>query len=91
MCWPYRRRKEEKLLALEEEISERTKQFLEKVHLNDDCALCLSQILAIEAIVCARCRKCMHKQCLKEWESTCSKQEIRFTCPLCRTSLASLK
>ena len=90
MCWPYRQRKEKRYLNVDE-INERSRQFLEKIHLNDECAVCLSEILVIEAIVCANCKKIMHKECLRRWEKACLKEENTFSCPLCRAALAELK
>jgi len=91
MCWPFKRTKEERFFSLEEEISDRRKELLENVYLDDDCAMCLSKILAMHAILCAGCKKPMHKKCLREWELSCSKQSVNFTCPLCRVTLAVLK
>lgn len=90
MCWP-RRKKEENFFKLNEGLSERSKEFLRQTRLNDDCAVCLGKILVVEAIVCANCKKIMHRRCLKQWESSCTKREVTFSCPLCRAALAELK
>ena len=87
MCWFYGRKKD-KFLTLREE---RNQEFIKKLRLNDECAVCLGGILVLEAIICASCNKIMHKKCLKRWENTCKKQRVHFSCPLCRAELEAMK
>jgi hypothetical protein len=87
MCYPWKRKKDN-FVTLREE---RNQEFIKKLRLNDECAVCLGGILVLEAIICARCNKIMHKKCLKTWENTCKKQRVPFSCPLCRAELEPIK
>jgi len=80
MCYPWKRKKDK----LNEE-------FIKKLRLNEECAVCLGGILVSEAIVCSSCGKIMHNKCLKRWENTCKKQRVPFSCPLCRAELDAIK
>jgi len=87
MCFPWTRKKE-KFVTLKEE---QNKECLQKLCLNDECAVCLASILVVEAIICSSCAKIMHKKCLKRWENACKQQNVPFSCPLCRTKLEGMK
>lgn len=89
MCWPYTRKKQQKKFVKLKEGD--NKEFINKLRLNEECAVCLSGILVIEAIICSGCSKIMHKKCLKRWENSCKKQRVPFSCPLCRTELEGMK
>lgn len=89
MCWPYTRKKQkEKFVKLKEE---KNKEFLKELRLNEECAVCLSGIRVLEAIICSFCGKIMHKKCLKRWENACKQNRVPFSCPLCRVELESMK
>jgi len=84
MCWPWERKKRaEKFLKLKEDTKLKT--------CSEDCAVCLAGILVVEAIVCSNCSKIMHIKCLKRWENACKKNNVPFSCPLCRIELEGIK
>ena len=87
MCYPWTRKKN-KFVTLKEK---KNQEFIKNLRLNDECAVCLAVILVSEAIICYSCNKIMHKKCLKRWENTCNKQQVPFSCPLCRAELETLK
>ena len=88
MCWPYTRKKEKQNFV---KLKEQNKDVIKKLRLNEDCAVCLSGILVLQAIICSNCGNIMHKKCLKQWENACKKNRVPFSCPLCRTELEGLK
>ena len=57
------------------------------VKLKEECSICLGAIISNSEVICGGCSKLMHKKCLKRWEKACQRQELDFTCPMCRARI----
>lgn len=51
---------------------------------NLDCSICLSVFLLEEPADMLICGHFFHQECYQEWKTTCMKNKIIISCPICR-------
>ena len=54
---------------------------------DEECSVCCEALAGTEWVLAACDHHRFHPGCLDPWRKECRKQEVAFTCPLCRNPL----